>query len=219
MLRHQYPAGLRKLLTDGLGMLGVASTPEVIERLLVYVETLRRWNTAYNLTAVRRLPDIVTRHLLDSLAVAGAITGPLIDVGSGAGLPGLPLAITAPDRAVTLLDSNGKKVRFLRNVVQTLELRNVNVIQTRVQSWMPEGRYTCVVSRAFARLGAFIDASAHLASDNGRWFAMKGRIDPDELAEIPEGYHILAVKPLRVPNLPASRNLVIVSRTNDFQVP
>jgi len=182
------------------------------EPLLAYLDELARWNLAYNLTAIRQPLEMVTRHLLDSLVLLPEIRGPLIDVGSGAGLPGLPLAMAQPHLAVTVLDSNGKKARFLRHVVRTLGLANVEVAESRAEAWRPAERYACVVSRAFARLGDFLTLTAHLAGDDGRWLAMKGKLDAEELAQVPEGFRIVDVKPLTVPGLPEARHLVIAAR-------
>lgn len=187
-------------------------TANMIDDLLRYVEILQRWNKAYNLTSVRQPKEIITRHLLDSLAILPDIDGPLADVGSGAGLPGLPLAIAKPQLNVTLIDSSRKRTRFLRQVVQTLALRNVEVIEERVEIWRPGREYASITCRAFGRLGAFLQASAHLVARDGRWLAMKGKLNPGELAELPEGYRIMDVKPLKVPGLAETRHLLLIAR-------
>lgn len=203
---------VRSALIRDLAMLDVAADDAAVARLLNYLDELARWNLAYNLTAIRQPLDMVTRHLLDSLVLLPEIRGPLIDVGSGAGLPGLPLAMLRPALAVTVLDSNGKKARFLRHVVRTLALANVDVAESRAEAWRPVQPYACVVSRAFARLGDFLTLTAHLAGGDGRWLAMKGKLDAEELAQVPGGFRIVDVKPLTVPGLPEARHLVIAAR-------
>lgn len=202
----------REALESGLAALGLSLEATAVERLLGYLEELARWNRAYNLTAVRQPLEMVRRHLLDSLMLVSVVQGSVIDVGSGAGLPGLPLAIVAPERSVTVLDSNGKKARFLRHAVRTLALDNVEVAETRAEVWQPTAGYDFVVSRAFARLSDFLAMTGHLAAEGGQWLAMKGKLEARELAEVPEGFHIVDVKTLSVPGLPEARHLVIVSR-------
>ena len=143
---------LRRRLVAGLSTLGLAVAETAVERLLDYVELLERWNATYNLTAVRDPGEMVTRHLLDSLAVAPHVTGAsLADLGSGAGLPGIPLAIIAPEREVLLVDSNGKKARFLREAVRRLGLSGVSVAEARVEN--VSGTFDCITARAFAKIG------------------------------------------------------------------
>lgn len=192
---------MRLSLTDGM-----------IDALLQYLEILWRWNGVYNLTSIRQPEEMVTRHLFDSLVVLPDLNGSLVDVGSGAGLPGLPLAIAKPDTEVTLIDSNGKRARFLRQVVRELLLRNVEIVEERVETWRPKREYASVTSRAFGRLDAFIEASAHLAAPDGRWLAMKGKLDPSELAKLPEGYRIMDAKPLEIPGLQEARHLLLIAR-------
>jgi 16S rRNA (guanine527-N7)-methyltransferase len=185
--------------------------------LLAYRDELVRWNAAYNLTAVRDPAEMVTRHLLDSLALLPALydvpVSRLLDVGSGAGLPGLPLAMARPDWHVTLLDSNGKKARFLRHAVRTLGLPNVEVVEGRVEEHVPDAPYDAIVSRAFAALGDFLALTARLLVPGGHWLAMKGRLDDNAPAAIPPN---VATDPrvvrLQVPGLREERHLVIVRR-------
>lgn len=218
-------AGLRPAIEHGLAALKLPSAPAVA--LETYLLELEKWNAAYNLTAVRAPTDMVTRHLLDSLAVlapvealtaSGAIGSPvrLLDVGAGAGLPGIPLAVLRPDWRVTLLDSNGKKARFLRHVQRRLALGNVDVAEARVEAWHPAtADFPLVISRAFASLADFVSLTMPLLAANGRWLAMKGKVSPDELSALPDGACVEAVNALQVPGLDEARSLVVVRRARD----
>ena len=202
---------LRRRLVAGLSTLTLTLDDAAIERLLDYVELLERWNGAYNLTAVRDPAEMVTRHLLDSLAIAPHVTGAtLADLGSGAGLPGIPLAIAAPERGVLLVDSNGKKARFLREAVRKLALAKTRVAESRVEN--VEGTFDCITARAFASLGDMLAWGGHLLASNGRWLALKGRFPDDELAGIPEAFDVEKTIELNVPGLDAERHLVILKR-------
>ncbi|GAB2787688.1 16S rRNA (guanine(527)-N(7))-methyltransferase RsmG [Halomonas shantousis] len=201
-----------RLLDGGLESLDIRVTPEARERLLALLVLLHKWNRAYNLTAVRSAEAMVTRHLLDSASVLDAVTGPrLLDVGAGPGLPGLVLAILRPELQVTLLDSNGKKVRFQRQAVLELGLSNVTPVQARVESFAPSD-FDQLISRAFASLGDFVQLTGHLLADQGEWLAMKGRIDSEELAELPEGVEALECRELRVPGEEGQRHLLRMKR-------
>lgn len=204
---------LRRRLTDGLAVLSVGMPENGVELLLDYVALLERWNRAYNLTAVRDPADMVTRHLLDSLAIVPHVRGDtLADLGTGAGLPGIPLAIHEPRRQLTLVDSNGKKVRFLREVQRRLPLTNIEPVCSRVESL--SGLYACVTARAFASLADMLQLGGHLLAGDGRWLALKGRVDDDELAGIPPQFRIHEVHSLAVPGLDAQRHLVIIRRND-----
>lgn len=211
-MKSAAPTDLQPVLTAGLAVLSLSLPDDAAPRLLAYLDTLAKWNAAYNLTAVRQPRDMVTRHLLDSLAVLPRVRGPLVDVGSGAGLPGVPLAIARPDIAVTLLDSNGKRTRFLRHVVRSLPLANATVAEARAEEHRPPAPYATVICRAVARLSDFLDLTRHLAAEDGQWLAMKGKLDPDELTEVPEDFRIVDAQPLTVPGLPEARHLVVVTR-------
>jgi 16S rRNA (guanine527-N7)-methyltransferase len=201
---------LRTQLLDGIAALGLALPAEAPARLLDYLALLQRWNTAYNLTAVRDPAQMVTRHLLDSLAIAPFVQGDtLADLGSGAGLPGIPLAIAAPQRLVTLVDANGKKARFLREAARTLDLANVRVAQQRVED--VAGRFDCITARAFASLADMLAWGGRLLAGNGRWLAMKGRYPDDELAALPPDFRLRAAHRLRVPGLDAERHLLALT--------
>jgi len=203
---------LRRRLVAGLSALSLALDDAAIERLLDYVELLERWNAAYNLTAVRDPAEMVTRHLLDSLAIAPHVTGAtLADLGSGAGLPGIPLAIAVPEREILLVDSNGKKARFLREAVRKLALAKTRVAESRVEN--VEGTFECITARAFASLGDMLAWGGHLLAPNGRWLALKGRFPDDELAGVPAAFEIDKTIELNVPGLDAERHLVILKRS------
>jgi 16S rRNA (guanine527-N7)-methyltransferase len=209
---------LRRRLDAGLSALNLALDDVAIERLLDYVELLERWNAAYNLTAVRQPAEMVTRHLLDSLAIAPHVTGAtLADLGSGAGLPGIPLGVAAPAREILLVDSNGKKARFLREAVRKLALAKVRVAESRVEN--VEGAFECITARAFASLGDMLAWGGHLLAPDGRWLALKGRFPDDELAGVPAAFEIENTIELNVPGLDAERHLVILRRKTDFVVP
>ena len=205
---------LRQRLGAGIAALQLDVPSAVVERLLDYLDLLDRWNATYNLSAVRDRGEMVTRHLLDSLSVAPFVQGAsLADLGSGAGLPGIPLAILAPQRAVALVDSNGKKTRFLRAAVRELGLANVTVIESRVEN--VRGTRDCVTARAFASLADMLGRGGHLLAPGGVWLAMKGRDPQDEVAALPDGYRIEAVVPLAVPGLDAERCVVVIRRSGD----
>jgi len=197
-------------LQRGLSMLALALPPGAQEKLLAYLELLTKWNRTYNLTAIRDPLQMVSHHLLDSLAVLGEIpAGSLADVGSGAGLPGIPIAIAEPDRRVTLNDANHKKSAFLRQAVIELGIMNAEVHHGRVQGWRPLERFAVVISRGFAELADFVAACRHLALPDGVLAAMKGVYPHEELARLPTGCDCSDVRKLRVPMLEGERHLVL----------
>ncbi|WP_163648039.1 16S rRNA (guanine(527)-N(7))-methyltransferase RsmG [Modicisalibacter sp. 'Wilcox'] len=200
-------------LDAGLTTLGITADARARERLLVLLGLLHKWNRAYNLTAVRAPEAMVTRHLLDSASILPAMTGPrVLDIGSGPGFPGLVLAILDPRLTVTLLDSNGKKVRFQRQAVMELGLTNVEPVQARVERFeVPP--FDQVVSRAFASLGDFIALSEPLLAPRGEWLAMKGQACEEELAEVPDGVQLVERRILDVPGDDATRYLLRLTRT------
>ena len=182
------------------------------EALLSYLDLLQRWNKTYNLTAVRDPRRMITRHILDSLAIFEWVgKGRLLDAGTGAGLPGVPLAIAAPELEVTLLDSAGKKVRFLNHVKRELALQNITPVQDRLESYEPDITFDSLVSRAFSDLAAFADAARHLVRPATRLLAMKGRYPDTELRGLPDDVRVDSVEKLRVPGLQEDRHLVIMS--------
>jgi len=200
------------LHTGLLELAGPAPDPQQEAALLSYLALLERWNQAYNLTAIKDPMQMVTRHLLDSLSVAPWIKGgPLLDAGTGAGLPGIPLAITRPGLEVTLLDSSGKKIRFLNHVRRELGLENIMPVQERLESHSTEIRYQAIISRAFTNLASFARAARHLAAAPSRLLAMKGRFPQGELEDLPAWIRIDSVEKLEVPGLQEDRHLVIMS--------
>lgn len=193
-------------LARGLAQLGLPAA--VAAPLLAYLDELVRWNAAYNLTAVRDPQQMVTRHLLDSLAVLPYVRGRLLDVGAGAGLPGLVLALADPGLQLRLIDSNGKKARFMRHVVRQLGLRNVEVLEGRVED-LPATPHDVILSRAFAALTDFCRLTRHLLAPGGQWLAMKGKLDTQELAGLPADIIIRETHRLTVPGLQEDRHAVI----------
>jgi len=203
---------LHTQLQLGCDRLGLSPDARQLEQLLDYLALLARWNRTYNLTAVRDQGQMVTRHLLDSLAVAPWLCGSrFIDVGTGAGLPGVPLAIVHPQHEFHLLDSSGKKTRFLFQVKTALRLDNIVVHQARVESFRVAEPYDAVLSRAFASLRDMTAACHHLLAAGGRFLAMKGAYPASELADIRQSFGEVAVHPLVVPGLAEQRHLVEIS--------
>jgi 16S rRNA (guanine527-N7)-methyltransferase len=202
-----------ELLHNGLFELtGQAADPETEAALLAYLALLERWNRTYNLTAVKDPAQMVIRHLLDSLSIAPWVSaGRLLDAGTGAGLPGIPLALARPGLEVTLLDSSGKKVRFLNHVRRELSLDNITPVQERLESFLDEIRYQAIVSRALTDLASFARAARHLAHAPTRLLAMKGKHPESELRDLPQWVHIDSVEKLTVPGLQEDRHLVIMS--------
>ncbi len=205
---------LRQRLCAGVAALGLTASDSSIERLLDYVDLLMRWNTAYNLTAVRDGAEMITRHLLDSLSVLPHVRGDrLADLGSGAGLPGIPIALCRPCEKVLLVDSNGKKARFLREAVRHLHLDTTRVAESRVEA--VDGEFDCITARAFATLADMLGWGGHLLAPNGRWLAQKGRFPQDELDNLPPGFEVESVTRLDVPGLDAERHLVTIRRSGN----
>lgn len=204
---------LAQQLAQGVLQLGFTLPEGAQQRLLEYLALLQKWNRVYNLTAVREAPRMVSQHLLDSLAVAphiGAVT--LLDVGSGAGLPGIPLALALPDSRVTLLDSNHKKAAFLKQAVMELKLVNAEVVCERAETWSSSTTFEVVISRAFSDLAEFVSVAGRHAAAGGRLMAMKGVHPYEEIAQLPPGWQVRQVTPLTVPGLRAQRHLVTLVR-------
>ena len=198
-------------LDAGIDALGLVLGGPRRARLEQYLLLLEKWNRVYNLTAIRDRARMITHHLLDSLAVLPYVSGPrVLDVGSGAGLPGIPLAVANPELEVTLLDSNHKKVAFMRQAIGELGLRNAAVVADRVESWPTEARFDTIVSRAFAELGEFVTPCARLLAPGGVFVAMKGVHPHEEIERLPAGFRVERVIRLEVPGLDAERHLVIV---------
>jgi 16S rRNA (guanine527-N7)-methyltransferase len=199
-------------LTRGLGELALALPATSVDKLLAYLDLLAKWNKTYNLTAVRDPLQAVSHHLLDSLAVLRELArfpGSLADIGSGGGLPGIPLAIAEPTRRVTLNDTNEKKGAFLRQAVIELGLQNANVHVGRVELWQPAERFAVVISRGFASLVQFLASCRHLVAPDGVLAAMKGAYPMAELAQVPSDCDCRDVRRLAVPLLEAERHLVL----------
>jgi 16S rRNA (guanine527-N7)-methyltransferase len=200
-------------LTEGAEALGIALATAQVQALLALMAELADWNTRFNLTAITEPAEIVDKHLLDSLAVLPHLRGMRIaDIGSGAGFPGLPLAIANPGRRYTLVESTGKKAGFLQHVVAALELPNVEIVQGRSESLKPRTPFDGVIARALGPLADFIRVAGHLAGRDGRLLAMKGRRPDEELKALPAGWKALAVHTIRVPGLDAERCLVELAR-------
>ncbi|MEO8626947.1 MAG: 16S rRNA (guanine(527)-N(7))-methyltransferase RsmG [Betaproteobacteria bacterium] len=198
-------------LEKGVDDLKLSLDTNILSRLLQYLRLLVKWNRVYNLTAIREDRKLVSHHLLDSLAVMPyLVSTSLVDVGSGAGLPGVPLAIANPSLRVVLLDSNHKKAAFLRQVAVELKLDNIEIVTDRSQQWRPAERLDQVVSRAFSDLPGFVDAALHLCAPDGRLLAMKGVFPHEEIEQLPAGVRLQSVIPLAVPGLNAVRHLVVL---------
>ncbi len=194
--------------------LGLALAAAQVATLERYLDLLEKWNRVYNLTAIRERDRMVTHHLLDSLAVLPHVRGPrVLDVGSGAGLPGIPIAIASPSLDVTLLESSHKKSAFLTQAIAELQLANVRVVTERVESWHPEARFDTIVSRAFAELGEFASLAGRLLAPQGVLAAMKGVHPFEEIERLPRTYRVQEVVRLRVPGLDAERHLVLMGAT------
>lgn len=198
-------------LASGIATLGLDVPADAQRRMLDYLALVDKWNKTYNLTAVREQDRMLTHHLLDSLAVLPHVRGPrVLDVGSGAGLPGIPLALSRPDWQFTLLDSNHKKATFLRQAVIELKLGNVEVECTRVESWSAQQPFDTVVSRAFSDLPEFLALAGGLCAKDGVVIAMKGIYPHDELARVPEDFRLCRVVSLQVPGLGAERHAALL---------
>ncbi|MBU2050766.1 MAG: 16S rRNA (guanine(527)-N(7))-methyltransferase RsmG [Gammaproteobacteria bacterium] len=210
MTEHTLPAGVADALERGLAamQLDAALAPP----LLSYLTLLDRWNRTYNLTAIRDPLEMVTRHLLDSLAMQPYLeTGTLADLGTGPGLPGIPLAIARPQLQVTLVESNGKKARFMREAVRQLGLGNARVAESRAESLAEPAAYDHLTARAMDTLAGIIRVGGHLLRPGGRLLAMKGVYPHDEIAQLPAGWSVEQVLPLSVPGLTGERHLVVVT--------
>ncbi|MGV8941156.1 MAG: 16S rRNA (guanine(527)-N(7))-methyltransferase RsmG [Lysobacter sp.] len=211
------PAAARERLETGLDALALDRA--IGGPLSDYLELLLRWNRAYNLTAVRDPLEMVDKHLLDSLAMhpyvdaIAAEGGALADLGTGAGLPGIPLALAKPGLRVTLVESNGKKARFMREVVRKLGLRDVQVAESRIEALDLPGHFDAITARALASLPLILELGGHLLKPDGRLLAMKGAYPSDEIAALPSAWSVSQSYALTVPGLAAERHLIVVQRT------
>ncbi|MBW1215672.1 16S rRNA (guanine527-N7)-methyltransferase [Pantoea allii] len=207
-------------LTSLLQAANISLSDQQKQQLVAYVGLLDKWNKAYNLTSVRDPQQMLVRHILDSIVVAPHLEGArFIDVGTGPGLPGIPLAIVMPDAHFTLLDSLGKRVRFLRQVQHELGLTNIEPVQSRVEAFPSEPPFDGVISRAFASLEDMVNWCHHLPAKNGRFYALKGVRPDDEITSLPAGYSLDRVISLQVPQLDGERHLVIITPPGSVQAP
>ena len=202
-LRPELEAGLRALDLDV-----ALATP-----LLDYVALLVRWNATYNLTAIRDPREMIAKHLLDSLAMHPYVDGigRLADLGTGAGLPGIPLAIAKPGLQVSLVESNGKKVRFMREAIRKLGLSNAEAVESRIEAFDAPGRFDAITARALATLPLILESGGHLLRPGGVLLAMKGVVPSEEIAALPPGWRVRELHPMRVPGLDAERHLIVVA--------
>lgn len=206
---------LGRALAGGLAALGLDLDVPAQAKLLAYLALLQKWNRTHNLTAIREPERMVTHHLLDSLAtlryLSQAKSLRLMDVGSGGGLPGIPLAIARPAWKVTLLDSSAKKAAFLRQAAAELPLSNVDVAATRAEDYLPDRRFDVVISRALSDLAQFVAVARHLVAPDGRMIAMKGVYPHEELAHLPADVRVVGAPALEIPGLDGARHLVIMN--------
>ena len=201
-------------LRDGLAAMGLSLDEDRQEKLLAFLGLLNKWNRAYNLTAVRDEREMVSRQLLDSLSILPWVTTDhLLDVGAGGGLPGIPLAITLPEKRFTLLDSNGKKTRFLNQCVLELGLGNVEVIHGRAEDCRPEEPFALISSRAFTALENLVNWCGDLLANEGEFLAMKGQFPDDEVSALPAGWQVTSSHSLDVPGADGDRHLLVIART------
>ena len=203
---------LRPELESGLHQLGL--DPALATPLLAYLALLARWNATYNLTAIRDPREMLSKHLLDSLAMQPFVRdiGTLADLGTGPGLPGIPLAIARPGLRVSLVESNGKKARFMREALRTLRLANAEVQERRIEAAGPAGAFDAITARALATLPEILALGAHLLKPDGVLLAMKGVYPEDEIAALPAPWRVLEAHRLHVPGLAAERHLLVVGR-------
>ncbi|RMG29757.1 MAG: 16S rRNA (guanine(527)-N(7))-methyltransferase RsmG [Gammaproteobacteria bacterium] len=200
------------MLADGIRRLGLEIPPERQRRLLDYIQLLGKWNRVYNLTSVRKPQDMIARHLLDSLSVYPYVEGPrVLDVGTGAGIPGMVFALVQPDWELVLLDSSNKKLRFVRQAIEELGVENASVAHVRVEDYRPEAPFDTAVSRAFSSLEDMYQACRRLMKPDGKVLAMKGVYPVTEVEALSDPEVLLDVIPLAVPGLQAERHVVMLS--------
>jgi 16S rRNA (guanine527-N7)-methyltransferase len=205
---------LEKKLNVGIRELNLTLPDTVQQKLLVYLQQLHKWNQAYNLSGIKNIDDMLTLHILDSLAMAPHIEGELIaDIGSGAGLPGVPLALCFPEKKFILIDSNSKKTRFIFQTANLLELLNLQVIHKRVEDYECQQQVDIVTSRAFSSLTDFVNTSQHLLQAQGKFLAMKGHVPHAEIAALSAEFSVIAIHPLNVPGAQISRHVIDIRKT------
>ena len=210
MLPNRNPShAIGDLLSQGLVAMQLSVDERQFEQLLAYISLLHKWSKTYNLTAIKDPIDLVSLHLLDSLAILPHLVGDrFIDVGSGAGLPGIPLAIMRPKDHFVLLDSNGKKTRFLFQVRTQLKLTNTTEVNTRAEGYTPQSKFDAVLTRAFSDLPKMLQNCHHLIKENGLFLAMKGKWPQREIDQIPDGYSLLSTDKLCIPGVEGDRHLI-----------
>ena len=204
------PESPRETLISGLEKQAIWFTPNQVDALIQFIELIKQWNKIDNLTAVDHLNEMVSRHLLDSLSLLPHLKSSLLDVGSGAGLPGIPLAIMRPDCKFTLLDASAKRVRFLHQVISALQLPQVNAVHARVEEYSTDKYFELITSRAFSSLDVFIGSSLRLLAPQGKIIAMKGKYPEQELAALDQQFKY-TVEPVDFPGLDAERHLVTIT--------
>lgn len=203
---------MKQRLAQLIAQTDLQVTDRQLEQLVGYVALLHKWNKAYNLTSVRDPDEMLVKHILDSIVVGTHLVGErFIDVGTGPGLPGIPLAIMHPEKDFTLLDSLGKRIRFIRQVIHELAITNVTPIQSRVEEFQPELGFDAVLSRAFASMTDMVSWCHHLPAEHGCFMALKGQFNQQEVTELPDWCSVTEVKSLQVPELEGERHLVILT--------
>jgi 16S rRNA (guanine527-N7)-methyltransferase len=204
------------MLIDAARTFGLALSDAQVEQLIRLLDELDDWNQRINLTAIRERPQQITKHLLDSLSVQPLLQGARVcDIGTGAGFPGLPLAIANPQMQFTLVDSTAKKLKFIDHVSQLLGLDNVRTMHTRAEAFRPDARFDIVLSRAVGPVVQFVNWAEHLCVGGGRLLAMKGRYPHDEVSQLPNGWKLAAVHRVAVPGLDEERHVVEICRSHD----
>lgn len=212
--RHKGDRVLKTLLENLLHKANLQLKSTQVDQLIGLVEGLDKWNKAYNLTSVRDPKEMLSRHIVDSLVVSPHLEGEhFIDVGTGPGLPGLPLAIANPEKQFVLLDSLGKRIRFIKQMCYELKITNVTAVQCRVEDYQPEVGFDGVLSRAFASLTDMLQWCSHLPANHGKFYALKGVVPEPEIAELDASYTVSDIIKLEVPGLEGQRHLVIIKRT------
>lgn len=208
------PINQTDFLQNTLHENGYAISSVIQEKILHYLHLIREWNRVFNLTSILEPKEMIMLHILDSLAITPFLHGSkIIDIGTGAGLPGIPLALTQPNKSFVLLDSNNKKTRFLTQVLHDLKISNAQVVHTRVEDFN-KGRFDSILSRAFASLTVMLEATKHLANEYGQFLAMKGVYPEKEIHDIPKEFKLLAVHKLTIKGLDAERHLVCMEKVH-----